>query len=164
MSPSTRHEMYKELIIRLADMIADKMGIDLESRGSTTLKQKRFAQGAEPDTCFYVQNAARIIGKARIDLSIDPPPDIIVEIDVLHDSTDKLAFYAALGVPELWHYDEHQARIYHLIEQGYVEGSASRVFPALTSGALSRFLEQSKTEGQSAVRRSFREWLRTAQE
>jgi len=161
MSPSLNHEMYKELILRLADILAEEMGLTLESRGSTTFKQKQIDSGREPDTCFYVQNAARIIGKKELDLSVDPPPDIVVEIDVWHDSTSKFAFYASLGVPELWHADEQRAQIYHLTEQGYCEAPASRVFPVLSSDTLSRFLEQSKTEGQSATLRSFRQWLRT---
>src|SRR5882724_6116585 len=69
MSPSTRHEVYKELIVRLADTIALEMDLPLESCGSTTFKQKRFAKAAEPDTCFYIQNAAAIIGKMKIDLN-----------------------------------------------------------------------------------------------
>src|SRR6185503_14757209 len=148
----------------LARILADNPELDLETRGSTTLKQERLAQGAEPDTCFYVQNASRIIGKARIDMMTDPPPDVIVEVDVTHDSTGKLAFYASLGVPELWRYDERQARIYQLEEQSYVEMPASKVFPLLTSAALTRFLEQSKTEGQSATLRLFREYLRESKQ
>jgi Uma2 family endonuclease len=164
MSPSSFHEMYKDLVLQLACIIAEEMDLVLETRGSTTFKQKEFAQGAEPDTCFYVQNAHRIIGKRQIDLSTDPPPDVIVEIDVTHGSQHKLAFYAALGVPEIWRYDEQRAQIYHLTEKGYVEMVASRVFTLLTGDALSRFLEQSKSEGQSATLRSFREWLRTEQQ
>ena len=161
MSPTFGHEKYKDLILRLTDIVADEMGLLLETAGSTTFKQRELAQGAEPDTCFYIQNADRIIGKTKIDLTTDPPPDVIVEIDVTHESTGKLAFYAALGVPEIWHYDERRMRIYHLTGQQYVEMPASLVFPILTSDALTGFLEQSKTEGQGATRRSFREWLRT---
>lgn len=161
MSPTFGHEQYKDLILRLTDIIADEMGLVLETAGSTTFKQKELAQGAEPDTCFYLQNAPHIIGKMRIDLDTDPPPDIVVEIDVSHTSTGKLAFYAVTGVPEIWRYDGKRAQILHLTKQHYVEMPASLTFPMLTSDALSRFLEQSKTEGQSATRRSFREWLRT---
>jgi Uma2 family endonuclease len=161
MSPSLNHEMYKELLVSVVRMVAEETGLDLESRGSTTFKQKHLAQGAEPDTCFYVHNAARIIGKDRIDLSVDPAPDVVVEIDVSHASTGKFLFYAALGVPEIWRCEEGRAHIYHLTGQGYVGAPASRAFPVLTGDALSRLLEQSKTEGQSATLRSLREWLRS---
>lgn len=161
MSPSSNHEMYKELLQNFALLITLEMGLVFESRGSTTFRQEQFVHGAEPDTCFYIENASRIIGKKRIDLDTDPPPDVIVEIDVSHDSTSKFDFYAALGVPELWRYDEHRAQIYHLIDENYSEQPASLALPAITADALTRFLEQSKTEGQSAALRSFRAWLRT---
>ncbi|HEV8487557.1 MAG TPA: Uma2 family endonuclease [Blastocatellia bacterium] len=159
-SPSSNHEMYEELILLIGHVIGDEMGCDVESRGSTTFKQKSLAKGAEPDTCFYVQNASRIIGKLKIDLSADPPPDIAVEIDVSHRSKTKLAIYERFGVPEVWRYDQRRMRIYLLTPQGYVEAAASLTFPYLTCDVLTDLLERSKTMGQSAVLRSFREWLR----
>ena len=160
MSPSSFHEMYKDLVSYIARFLTLEVGLPFESRGSTTFKQKLSGKGAEPDTCFYIQNSARIIGKRQIDLTVDPPPDIIVEIDVSHESTRKFRFYASLGVPEVWRYDEQRLHIYRLTEDGYVEIPASLSFPLLTSNALSQFLEQSKTEGQAAALSSFREWLR----
>jgi Uma2 family endonuclease len=162
MSPSFPHEKHKEFLVRLVSLFADEMDLTLECCGSTTFKDERFAMGAEPDTCFYVQNAPAIISKRHVDLTTDPPPDVVVEIDVWSESTSKLAFYAGIGVPEFWRYDERQLRIYHLSEQGYVEAPASLAFPLLTGEALTRFLEQSKSAGQSVTLRAFREWLRAA--
>ena len=160
MSPSFKHENYGLLLARLADAIAYEMNTVLESFGSTTYRQQWLERGVEPDQCFYVQNAARIIGNERIDLAIDPPPDIVVEIDLSHESTTKLKIYAGMRVPEVWCYDERCMHIHQLTDQGYVEVSASLAFPVLTSHALAQFLEQSKTEGQTATLRSFRDWLR----
>jgi Uma2 family endonuclease len=162
MSPSLPHERPKEMLLQLARVVADEMDLTLETAGSTTFKDEQLAMGAEPDTCFYVQNAPSVIGKDSIDLMTDPPPDVVVEIDIWSESTGKMAFYAAIGVSEFWRYDNRQLRIYHLSEQGYVEAPASRAFPLLTSEVLTRFLEQSKTAGQSATLRAFREWLRAA--
>jgi Uma2 family endonuclease len=159
MSPSPKHEKYKELILRLADTLADELGYELESFGSTTFKQEQFAKGAEPDTCFYVEHAASVTGKDQLDLSADPPPDVVVEVDVAHSSLSKFPLYAALGVPEIWRYDERRVQIYHLTEQGYVEAPASRAFPVLTSDALFRFLKQGRTQGRRAILQSFREWV-----
>ena len=161
MSPTARHEMYKDLLLRLVDSLAEtKEDLVLETRGSTTFKEKQLLQGAEPDTCFYVENAKRIIGKGDIDLAKDPPPDIIVEVDVSHQSTGKLSFYSAIGVPEIWRYDERQVRILHLVDGRYVEMPSSLTFPVLTDKVLTDALEQSKTEGQSAALRTFRQWLK----
>ena len=92
----------------------------------------------------------------------DPPPDIVVEIDIWSESVGKMEFYAAIGVPEFWRYRKSRLYIYHLSDQGYVEAPASRAFPLLTAEALTRFLEQNKSAGQSATLRAFREWLRAA--
>ncbi len=160
MSPSPIHEIFKELISDIGRITADLTGVDLEKLGSTTFTPGTFGAGAEPDTCFYVQNAARIIGKRKIDLSVDPPPDVAVEIDISSDSKDKLAIYQSLGAPEVWIYNGERLRIHHLTDQGYVEAPNSLAFPLLTADALTAALEQCKTDGQGAALRSFRQWLR----
>lgn len=161
MSPLPKHERYKELISDLASVIADERDVELEKLGSTTFKQEAIAEGTEPDTCFYIQNASRIIGKDRIDLNLDPPPDVAVEVDVSHASTSKMDIYARIGVPEIWRYDETRMHIYRLTPQGYVEVESSLAFPFLTSDTLTRFLEDSKTAPQRSVLKRFREWLRS---
>ena len=160
MSPLPEHEEYKDFILRLAQAISDESGITLETRGSATFRQKRLAKGAEPDTCFYVQNAARIIGKRTIDLDVDPPPDVVVEIDTTNESLSKFNIYAAFGVPEIWRYDGERASIYQLTGQAYVEANASLAFPSLTAIALTEFIAQSKTQGQTAALIAFRQWWR----
>jgi Uma2 family endonuclease len=161
MSPLPEHEEYKGLILRLAHVLAEELGVNLETRGSATFKRAREAKGAEPDESLYVQNAARIIGKRQIDLSVDPPPDAIVEIDLTNESLGKFPIYAALGVPEIWRYDGERAWMYHLAEHGYTQAPVSRAFPLLTAEALTGFVEQSKTQGQSVALSSFRQWVRT---
>lgn len=160
MSPLPEYEIYKELLSHLGRAVADETGDDLESLGSTTFRKESLVGGTEPDTCFYVLNAQRIIGKNEIDLGQDPPPDVVVEIDITSSSTTKHEFYAGIGVPEIWRYDGARLQIFHLTEQGYVESSNSRAFPLLTADRLTQTLEQSKTEGQSAALRQFRKWLR----
>ena len=160
-SPLPVHEKYKEFLLRLMDRLSTLRGFDLESLGSTTFNQEWLDNGVEPDTCFYIQNAAKIIGKNRIDLAVAPPPDIAVEIDISHRSTTKLKIYEELRVPEIWLYDEQKLQILLLTETGYVDSPTSQSFPFLTSEALTQFLERSKTEGQGAVLRAFREWVKT---
>jgi Uma2 family endonuclease len=161
MSPTTEHEEYKDFIYSMVRDLSKELGIKLETRGSATYKQKQFLKGAEPDCSFYVQNASSIIGKRHIDLSVDPPPDVIVEIDITSESLGKFPIYAAFGVPEIWRYDGEHAQIYHLVNQSYVEAARSLAFACLTAQALTDFIEQSKTEGQSAALTSFRQWVRT---
>lgn len=155
------HEMYKDLLQDIARAYADETNSVMESYGSATMKVVEFQQGAEPDTCFYVKSASQIIGKGLIELGVDPPPDVIVEVDISHGSKRKFSFYGNLGVPEIWTYQRGQLRICHWTKQGYLEATGSQSFPLLTSEIITQFLEQGKSAGQSAALREFRQWLRT---
>ncbi|OLC33715.1 MAG: hypothetical protein AUH28_10295 [Acidobacteria bacterium 13_1_40CM_56_16] len=159
-SPTGRHERSKDLIAYLVRAIADELEQDLESFGSTTFKEKELESGGEPDTCFYLQTAARVKGNNDLDLKTDPPPDVVVEVDVSHSSEKKLAFYRKLRVPEIWRYDGRRVVFYHLTESGYVEASASRALPLLTPDVLLQFLQQGEKEGQTPALRAFRKWVR----
>lgn len=160
MSPSQKHEYLKEVISYIAFTLSEETNSAYESYGSATYKQQWLGKVVEPDVCFYVQNASLVIGKVEINLATDPPPDVVVEIDISHDSRAKLPIYAGMKVPELWRYDGKRAQIFRLDREQYVEVPVSLAFPILTSEALTRFLEESKTEGQSATIKAFREWLR----
>ncbi len=159
-SPSAEHEDYKEFIYSLARVISLETGVALETRGAATFKSNKLLKGAEPDTCFYVQNAAHVVGKRRINLDTDPPPDVVVEIDMSNDSLYKLATYAALGVPEIWRYDGKSTHFYKLVGESYEVTQNSLAFQSLTSQDLTRYLEQSKVEGQTAVLAAFQQRLR----
>ena len=162
--PLPIHERQKEFISRLMHVLTDELGLDLECLGSTIYKYEDWLQGLEPDTCFYVQNAARVIGVERFDPDAPPPPpDIAVEIDITSESLSRFHIYANLGVPEIWRYDQYQAQMYHLIGTDYVEAEASRAFPFLTGDVLFQLLERSKTDGQTATLRDFRQWVKAQQ-
>ena len=161
MSPLAKHEQYKHLLSDMVRLISYEMEIDVQSLGSTTFTEEWLNKGAEPDACFYVANAMSIIGKRRIDLNIDPPPDIAAEVDITSPSIRKLPIYEAMQVPEVWLYNEKSLRIFLLDNVGYIESLNSKSFPFLTSEVLTQTLERSKTEGQSASLRIFRKWLQT---
>lgn len=157
--PSPEHEEYVDLIQDLTRLLVRELGLRLESRGTALLKRELRETEAQPDGCFYIQHAAQIIGKRQLDLTIDPPPDIVVEVDLSTDSRGKFSIYATLGVPELWRYDGLSLEIHHLMETGYVEAPASLAFPFLTAAELTDVLEQSKELGQDAALDEFRSWL-----
>jgi len=162
MSPSFQHEKFIAFISGVGRILAEEMDLTVEAAGATTYKQESLLKGSEGDESFYVQNATAIIGKRQIDLDIDPPPDVVVEVDITNESLSKFPIYAAFLVPEIWRYDGKQARIYHLLNQNYLERDASLSFPFLTTQAMTEFLEQSKTQGQTAALAAFRQWVRAA--
>ncbi len=160
MSPSSEHEKPKDFILRLAQVFSEETDTMLETLGSTTYRLRKKLKGAEPDTSFYVQNAARVIGRRVLDLKVDPPPDVVVEIDTTNESLNKFPIYAALGVPEIWLYDGNKMLFYQLTEQHYAEISHSLAFPLLAAEAVTEFLERSQTEGQTAALRALHQWAR----
>jgi Uma2 family endonuclease len=160
MTLSDQHEEFADGMLGLARLFSQELGIPLETRGSATRRRPRMRKGTEPDQSFWVANAHRIIGKRRIDLDTDPPPDIVVEIDITKDSRGKFSIYAAFGVPEIWRCDGAQVQMYELRGTTYVEVEASRFFPGLTCSLVFEFLEISNARGQTAALATFRERIR----
>ncbi len=99
--PLPEHEFDKEIIGDMVKILLEELEVDRECYGSTTFKRKDMEAGIEPDNCFYIQNYRLMIGKRRLDLTVDPPPDLAIEVDVT--SKTQLSAYEALGVPELSH-------------------------------------------------------------
>ena len=157
---SAEHERPNRTIALLVEEVALEMGIDVDNVGSHTFMREDLARGFEPDTCFYIQNADRVSGKARIDLAVDPPPDLVIEIDIAHPSLDKLPLYAAAGVPEVWRYADNGVTIYRLTGDAYHRQEASLVLPGLTSQLLSQFMQDSTAMKRTAWVRRVRDWAR----
>jgi Uma2 family endonuclease len=86
MSPSPEHEALNRSIALLVEFVASEMGIDVYDLGSTTFKREDLERGFEPDSCFYIENEERVRGKDRIDLTVDPPPDPVIEIGITSPS------------------------------------------------------------------------------
>lgn len=160
MVPSPEHEYYKRLVGRFVETLAEELKIKIYPLGSTTFSRQDLNRGLEPDECFYIHNQGAVKGKKRIDLAQDPPPDLVVEIDITSSSLSRLAVYAALGVPEAWRYDGTSLKIYRLQNQEYVLCNWSPTFPNLSAEEVSRFLEQTGTEDYLDLVNSFRSWLR----
>lgn len=163
MSPLPEHEEYAEFIDDLVLLFSEEFDLKLEKRGKATWKRRRLARGVEPDACYYIAAADRIIGKRKIDLESDPPPDIVLEIDITNESLSKFPIYAALRVPEIWRYDgKKNMQFYELAGSGYREIPQSRFLAGLKPIMLFDALEQSKTDGQTVARRAFRQQLQTS--
>jgi Uma2 family endonuclease len=160
MSPNREHEVFKAFISRMVNVLAEELGLEVETTGSTTLRRKRIGKGVEPDESFYIQNAARVVGRSTFDSDVDPPPDVAVEIDMSNDSLDKLHLYAALGVPEIWRYDGRRTHFYKLAGENYEVIQISLAFPTFTAEDLTQYLVQSKNEGQTSALREFRKAIR----
>ncbi len=161
MSPSAEHEEANRTLSLLVEVIAEEFGIEVRNLGSTTFKRADLARGFEPDSCFYIANLSKVKGKKEIDLAIDPPPDLVIEIDITRSSIDKMATFAVLGVPEVWRYDGERLTIFGLRTGEYREQPESRALPSVTSADITRFLTESERLGRLDWLRKLREWART---
>jgi len=161
MTPLPEHEYYKEVIGIAVQDIAEELGLDYESLGSTTWKRESQQAGVEPDNCFYFQNETKIRGKLEFDLTQDPPPDLVLEIDFTSKSLNRFPIYARLEVPEIWCYDAGQLKIYQLQNGEYGETETSLVFPDLAVKKIPGLIEQKRSAGRRAIRQAIRAWART---
>lgn len=159
MSPSKKHELYKGLISRLVDVLTEELNLEYVSFGAMTWRRQKKAKGTEADECFYIQNFSRVADKNEINLEIDPPPDLVIEVDIYHDSSSKFSIYVALGVSEIWQHDGSEIRFYHLIENEYQEVSHSVCFPFLSAQVVTQFLTPVEGKGTNAIKRDFRAWV-----
>lgn len=158
--PSQKHEYYKEIIRDLIKYLAEELDLDCESFGSTTWKRKDLLKGAEPDNCFYIQNEPAIRGvKPNIDLSKDPPPDLVLEVDHTSPSLNRLPIYAGLGIPETWIYDMKILRIYQLEAGKYKETDTSLAFGKFPIKEIPGFIQKNITASPRELRKSFRVWV-----
>ena len=160
MTPLFEHENPKIQFDRLIFSLAEELDIEIRSAGSTILKRKSLDKGIEPDSCYYIQNEAALRGRETLNLEIDPPPDLAVEIDITSSSVNKFNIYAALGVAELWRYEGEVLKFYQLVENQYIEIKFSLAFPLVSVGDINRFIQQGKTMGEIALLKSFRAWVR----
>lgn len=159
MSPTTEHEESNRAIALLVEVLAEELGNDLRNLGSTTFSRADLERGFEPDSCFYIQNAERIEGKVRLDMKVDPPPDLVVEIDITNSSLNKLPIFAQFRVPEVWRYDGEELTIFQLTQGEYVELEESVAFPLLTWDQLTQFIEESKSVRRTIWLRRLRDWV-----
>ena len=156
MSPRALHERPHRIIADIVKTLLDAADRDWEDFGSTTFKRPELA-GVEPDTCFYIANAARVRGCTEMDLAVYPPPDLAIECDVTSQTT--LEVYRVLEVPEVWIYSKEQLTIYLLNAEGAYDLSASSpTFPELSPTELiPELVQQAIAEGTRTMLRQLRE-------
>lgn len=154
--PLEDHEFYRSLIEYFIRVLVELMELPIKTMGSTTMNYPQLEKGAEPDNAYYIQNQPLVKGRT-VNFAQDPPPDLVVEVDITHTDIAKNQFYASLGVPEFWRFDGQVWRIYILQSEGYVESEQSPTFPQVPKERLYAFLAEAKEDEVGAMR-SLRAW------
>lgn len=170
--PSKLHEIINRLLARIVTTLTEELNLEVVNIGSTTLERDDIEAGAEPNTAFYIQNAAQVQG-------LDPqipdhlPPDLVVEVDTTSLFTKRLKIYQVLGVKEVWQYTKRRGLVFYQLEsevQGerspknasknsYVEIDASIAFPRITAASLNHLLQQRQTQSENQIIRTVRSWI-----
>jgi len=162
MTTSFEHDSYSEWIGRLIFFVAMELSTPICSGGSTTLKKALRKVGLEPDKSYWIRHEQAMRGKKRWKAKRDPPPDLGVEVDITRSWLDRMGIYAALGVPEVWHFDEKKFSVLILDSGGrYREKSKSLAFPSLPLAGFERFIRKLGTGEETSLIREFIEWLRS---
>lgn len=157
--PLEIHEFSARLIELFIRVLVVEFGMKVKTMGSTTLNRELLGRSAEPDNAYYIQNQPLVAGR-DVDLDRDPPPDLVVEVDITHTDIDKLALYAAMNVPEFWRYNGEVWRVYVLQDGEYQEVALSPTFPQVPKVKLYEFLamaRQDEVEAELALRQWARE-------
>jgi Uma2 family endonuclease len=161
MTLSLGHERYGSLLGRMIETLTMELGLPLQSAGSTTLDREDLDRGLEADRCYYLEHKPLVRDKEEIDLTVDPPPDLAIEIDVSRSSVKRLAIYAALRIPEVWRFDQEKLWVYRLAPDGqYVAVEQSGHFPFLPMGEVESLLHRRKEMDENGLIRAFRDWVR----
>lgn len=155
---SLKRERLKHMIATLVELLAGELAIDIEGAGSTPFRREDLLRGFEPDACFYIQNAEHIRSKENIDLIVDPPPDLVIEIDISHGSLDKLPIFASLGVSEVWRYEGQHITLLTLQNGHFSSQSKSTVLPGVSVETLAELITAGQTLERGAWLQRVREW------
>ena len=160
MSPLLEHEDPKKFIGRLIGMLSFELNVPMKCLGSTTFRRRDKAKGLEPDECYYFKHEKQMRGRKRLNLKKDPPPELVVEIDITSPSIPREPIYAALGVPEIWRYDGNKLECLYLSGGEYHSRKHSLAFPFLEPVLLEPFLDRLPRDSENDILRSFLAWVR----
>jgi len=162
MTHSSEHEIYKTWIAKLIDTIAEELGLPAVTAGQMTFQREDLRKGIEGDACYWIAHEPQVRGKLHLDPTADPPPDLMLEIEVSRSALSRMGIYAALHIPEVWCFDGGSLRVYHLQPDGkYQLGDRSLAFPTVPLEGLAPYFLPSETIDYLSMKRAFRAWLRS---
>ena len=158
MTPSVRHEQRKSALAHLVEVLLSERALDFQAGGTSTLKRQDLDRGLEPDECYWIEHWQAL--QDDYDITRDPPPDLVLEVEVSRTAVSRLGIYRALAVPEVWRYrSTDRLEVWRLQDGDYVQLARSPHFPDVDPEILTRFVERSRTVSLGRAVREFRTWL-----
>jgi Uma2 family endonuclease len=160
MSPDYSHEKRADALADIAKTAARASRMRWANGGIMDMKHPDLKKGVQADACFWFANEPVVRGKEKIDVTVDPAPELVIEVDITSPSVHKLPFYAKIGVAEVWRYGKGTLHVYHLEAGEYVEHESSLVFPWLPAERITHVLEEFSTAGAPDALDNFEQWIR----
>lgn len=161
MTTSSDHERWKTLLARFFEILTLELNVPIMGVGNFICRREDLERGLEPDECWYIAHESVVRGRHQIDLDVDPPPDLVVEIEVSRSVLDRLGILAALGVPEVWRYDGKRLSVLLLDDsRTYIESDGSPTFPAIPLSGFVEHLNRRGTIDETTLVRAFQAWVR----
>ena len=159
MSPLPIHERYKHFFSLFLLALSKATGVKIYGMGSTTFRSPDADRGLEPDESYYIQSAARVRDLTAVDLTVDPPPDLAIEVDITSSVLNRMEVYAGLGIPEVWRCDGQVLEAFCLgADRRYERTLNSAAFPFLPLDEVLQLIQHGLVGADSL------EWLEAAQE
>lgn len=156
MSPSKLHERVAEILGRFIIAWTEERTIPVQSCGTVTFKRKTLGRGLEPDKCYYIQNESIVRAKDELDLTIDPPPDLAVEVDVTSSSESRMEIYSSIGVPEIWRWCDDELTVLELSDGEYAERDDSIALPGFPLKKAVELIASRHATDETSLARMFR--------
>lgn len=161
MTPSRSREHIRHRIRRMIEAMTEELDIPIQGGGATTWRRRDLEKGLEANECYWVRNEPRVRALAELDLTVDPPPDLAIEVDVYSSSLNRMSIYGALGVPEVWRWDDGRIVVSRRTAGGtYVASETSACFPWLPLADFTAWIDRADGENETAWIRAFRGWVR----
>ncbi|MCY2965202.1 MAG: Uma2 family endonuclease [Planctomycetota bacterium] len=162
MTTGSQHERWKKILARFFETFTLESNIPIASLGNFTLKRRIKRRGLEPDECWYIAHEAEVRALRQINLEVNPPPDLVVEIEVSRSVVNRLGILASLKVPEVWRFNGKRLAVLVLSADGrrYNESLQSPTFPMLPMSGLSDFLKRVGETDETTLVREFQIWVR----
>ena len=159
---SVAHDNPNRTLASIVELAAEETGTDSCHLGSTTFQRPDLLKGFELDSCYYFLHAGEVRDKDEIDLTVDPPPELVIEVDVTSNSLDRFPIFAAVGVAEVWRYKAGAVTIFVLRDGEYHPVANSLALPILTAEAITRFAASYRKMKSPAWAAELRAWVRQA--
>lgn len=159
MTPLMPHENSNRLIEVFVGVLCEELGLEIKRTGSLTLTRDDLGRGGEPDSSYYIENEFRVRNKENIDLAIDPPPDLVLEVEYSKPKVNKFNIYSTIGVPEFWRFNGSILQVYVLRDGKYSEVEFSPTFGSIPIKEIPNFIQRTKKDGEITTIRDFRNWV-----